>query len=211
MSDLEFDPATHVYRADGVEVPSVTQCIPDPPEAAQVDASVWIAKQELGRAVHLAIELDVLGELDESTVVGRVEPYFEAWRQFRDDLGHRLVIHHAERRLWCPTYRYAGQIDLDLSIDGVRFIVDAKATYAKPAPAVDLQLAGYRRLVRQAELLSGCEVPKAMSLWLRPQLARKYELVPMTMQPDVAERQFLAFVSCEHWRRANGYHQGAII
>ena len=148
---LEFDEAEHVYRLDGVVVPSVTQILRG---AGMYDHLDMIPPDRLetarlrGVAVHRAIELYTTGRLDWSTVSDEVAGYvdgYSAWvasRAWRPRLVEHRFVH--------PTYRYAGTLDQDgVSSVGIRdeeAVVDFKTMLAfgpASATAARLQLAAY--------------------------------------------------------------------
>lgn len=102
-----FNEADHSYDYNGRKLPSVTEIL-----AAEgfINKSFYDERsRQRGEYVHLATELDDLGQLDESTVDGTIRPYLEAWRAFKCDIGLRVVS--VELSLANATYGYAGTID----------------------------------------------------------------------------------------------------
>lgn len=152
MSRFEFDASGHVYLLDGVRLPSVTQLLaPIKPDFSMVPHDVLEAKRALGVAVHLACELDDLGELDDDGTDPVVMPYVGAWRRFRVETA--AVILANERRLYHPTLRFAGTVDrvADISTGpgAARdlWTIDLK-TGDEAYPSFGVQLAGYEVLLR---------------------------------------------------------------
>lgn len=102
---IEFDAATHVYRVNGVVVPSVTQIL----AVLSDGAKQFYTKEsrDRGRAVHAAIDLLHDGDLDESSIDARVLPYLEAYRCFLLDSGYlsvgRECVAHSDIHGYCGT------------------------------------------------------------------------------------------------------------
>jgi hypothetical protein len=125
---LDFDAATHTYRAGGVVIPSVTQVLED---VGIIDYSYipWPTRQMAlarGSAVHLATQFYDEGDLDEGTLTVELAGFLEAWKRFLDETG--FVIEANEHRGYVERYGYAGTLDrvgrfermvgLRLKIDG---------------------------------------------------------------------------------------------
>lgn len=118
-ADLTFDPVAHEYRRpDGIVVPSVTQILSgvgisvDFDELAGMSHRVGQAidlKRDIGTALHADAHAFDDDDLDWSTVDPRVEPYLRAWATFREHTG--LVPTTRERRVYHPTFDYAGTLD----------------------------------------------------------------------------------------------------
>lgn len=107
---LTFDEAEHRYWWDGKPVPNVTGILaPESPYKDMDPAMLDIARQK-GQHVHRMIELDVRGTLDESTLPDWMRPALVEWRRFVSDT--RFVMNASELRVFHPTFRYAGTLDL---------------------------------------------------------------------------------------------------
>lgn len=147
-ADFHFDPIEHRYTLGTRRLPSVTQILaPIKPDFSMVSADVLERKRELGKAVHLACELDDLGELDDAETDELVLAYVNGWRKFLADTG--AVVLENERQLFHPTLLYAGTLDRVVGVDGGRWLIDLKTVYPEPVPSFGVQLAGYD-LLRQA-------------------------------------------------------------
>jgi len=145
MSELTFDPAKHIYRVNGLRVPSVTGLLKPMQDWSHIPTAVLERKARLGTVVHKICELYALGDLDEKSVHPKAKPYFEAFKRFMDE--KQPVIHGTEKRLYNDELGYAGTMDLDLQMMGRRFVIDLKATIVH-YPITAIQLAGYKRLMR---------------------------------------------------------------
>jgi hypothetical protein len=135
---LEFDETTHTYSIAGARVPSVTEILGScgivdyshlPPETREMALA-------RGRAVHEAIALDIMNDLDEASAEeAGVMGYVEAARGARIDIG--VASPTVELRVFHPLYRYAGTLDL---IDG-KLLIDWKTNSTEHW--VRYQLAAY--------------------------------------------------------------------
>lgn len=140
---LTFDPDSHVYRLSGDVVPNVTSILRPLGGYEWVDAEVLERKGEIGRAVHLATQLDDGGVLDDSSVSDLLRPYLDAWRKFRREVPCEWQA--IESPLYHPLLTYAGTPDRIGTVRGLPAILDVKTT-AQLSPITGVQLAAYREL-----------------------------------------------------------------
>jgi hypothetical protein len=153
---LEFDAATHTYRAGGVIVPSVTQIL----EAVGVVDYSYLppATRNMalarGSAVHLACQFDDEGDLDEGALDPALLPYVLAWRAYRAEVG--FVPQEIERRVHSSRYGYAGTLDrTGTNGRGDLCLIDLKTSRAEGW--VKLQTAAYTgALDEPRRYLRGC-------------------------------------------------------
>jgi hypothetical protein len=142
---LAFDEGPHVYRWDGAPVPSVTQIIKPLYSFDFVDPAVLERARQEGVAIHKMVELDCVGELDEDGLPAWLRSYFAAWRAFVAETGFELEA--SEQRVYSPTYRYAGTLDLrGRTRRHARALIDVKRSFAA-GRAIGVQLAGYAQAV----------------------------------------------------------------
>jgi hypothetical protein len=144
--ELRFDPLEHRYFLSQRELPSVSRIL-DVGFPVDVPESLLIASRIRGTAVHLACELDDLGELNQDKLDEELWPYLEAWRLFRRQSGFRHYQHPLgiERRLHHPYLLYAGTLDRVGWLSGRPFLIDIKTggKYAR----YRVQLAAYANLL----------------------------------------------------------------
>jgi len=76
-----------------------------------------------GTAVHKAVELDVAGTLDESSIHPEVAPYFDAWRK-ADLYGMGFKILSMEIEV--EGKGYTGHPDIIAERDGTSWVIDLK-------------------------------------------------------------------------------------
>jgi hypothetical protein len=141
--ELRFDPLEHRYFLGQRELPSVSRIL-DVGFPVDVPESLLIASRIRGTAVHLACELDDLGELDEDKLDEELWPYLGAWRSFKKSSG--FVPEAIERRLYHKSLFYAGTIDrIGRLRSGRQIVLDIKTggKYAR----YRVQLAAYLNLL----------------------------------------------------------------
>lgn len=189
---LEFDEAEHRYFVDGSELPSVTTILR---RAGLVDFSYCTEyARERGSAAHRAIHFEMQDDLDWSRLSHTLAPYVTAARQCVTDLQCEIVA--VERRVWHPTYRYAGTLDILVRQGGRLTLIDWKT--GDPPPATALQLAGYAEAY---EVESGGEkIRLRYACRLFPD--GKYALTPYTDRQDF--RVFAAAITTAAWRLRHG-------
>lgn len=140
MSGLTFDAATHTYYFNGQIVPGVTTVLQPLSNFDAVPPHVLQAASDFGTAVHLACELDDLGELDEASLGDPLVPYLKAWRKFSAE--HNVVWEKIEHQVYHGTMRFAGTLDRFGLVNGKRTVVDIKSS-VQLYPSVGPQLAAY--------------------------------------------------------------------
>ena len=143
---LTFDEETHIYRLDGVIVPSVTKILK---ELALVDFSgidpvVLNKKAELGTYVHKCCELMVQDDLDRENVLLEARGYAQAFEKFLNEMcrgASPFRILEMEKRVFHPFLRYAGTLDILAERDNEQWIIDIKT--GSPQITFPLQTAAY--------------------------------------------------------------------
>jgi RecB family exonuclease len=190
--ELEFDAESHVYKVDGVPVPSVTQLLaPVKPDFSMVPPDVLERKRQLGAAVHLACELDDDDELEECDPA--VQPYVDAWRKFKADTGAEVLMN--EQQLYSQRLRFAGTLDRVVRVrSGDVYLIDLKTSIAMPA-SYGVQLAGYQLLLY--------EQPPILTLsrkGLRLSDDGTYKLVPFDNPNDL--QAFMACLALHNWKNS---------
>ena len=142
MSALQFNEATHTYTLGGQVIPGVTSVMQSGGlvDLSMVDPDVLEAKSQLGKAVHLATHLDDLGNLDEQSVDELAMGYVQAYRKWRRESG--AVIPLSEHMALNLKHRYAGTLDLLVSINGEEWLIDKK-TSSQIHRAAGVQTAAY--------------------------------------------------------------------
>lgn len=139
---LQFDQASHAYTLGGRKLPSVTQVLSILDQYEGVPLAALEAAREFGTHVHLAVEIDIAGTLDEAALDPALAPYLAGWRKFRRETGAEILA--SEIRIHDPVLGYAGTADVLAVLRGARTTIDIKsgqvprtvgpqtAAYAKP-------------------------------------------------------------------------------
>lgn len=157
-ADIQFDPATHIYRVGGRIVRSVTQVLEDGglSDWSGVPAAVLRDAQVRGTMVHRACHFINKNNLDPASIDERIGGYIEAYNKFKRDW--QLQVRHSEtmiyRRLQItgedsyvsnPTdLEIIGTLDLEGSIRKINdLLIDIKT--GEPTEAWGPQTAGYLR------------------------------------------------------------------
>jgi hypothetical protein len=199
MSAVLFDEAKHEYRKpDGTRLPSVTEILkPLYADLRFVKQDLLDWKSEVGVAVHKAIELYTLKQLDLESIDDIVRPYFVQFVKFCADTG--FVPNEAEVRV-SSLFGYAGTLDLIGVLNGRKVLVDIKTTAAL-SPAVALQTAAYATAYNSAN--EHAPVRRRYALRLTPEL---YRLQSYDNQAaDFAV--FVALLKTNQWCQQNGAKQ----
>jgi hypothetical protein len=200
---LDFEPQGHVYRVDGVVVPSVTQLLEDAGLTVDYAAIPQAVLQHARhRGIHVDACCDLLDEdaLDWSSVHPEAVPYVEAWARFCAEEGYEPAA--GQVPLYHPRYGYAGTADSIGTLNGHWVVVERKAT-TKMAATYGLQTAGYAQPGLWAAPPGGG--PLSPVAWPAParlgvQLKRdsSYAVVPYEDAEDLAA--FLGVVALYRWR-----------
>jgi len=180
-----FDPISHIYRIDGVVVPSVTQVLV---AEGFIDAT-WFTEYSRDKGInkHLTIHYYETDQLDEENLDPVLKNTLDAWKAFKLDTG--FVVSASETPLYSAQYRFAGTPDiLGTFRDTTPAIIDFKGQVV--SPWVGLQLAAQ-------EILEGTHGRKRFALQLMD--TGKYKLHLFTDRQD--RNIFMAALSIHHWKR----------
>lgn len=143
---IEYDDATHTYRAGGVVVPSVTQVLGAFfPLPSAIPADVLERKRQIGTDAHLATELWDQDDLDEDSITPEIRPYLDAWISFRE--REKFVPTEIEKLVYHPALGYAGRLDRNGLLAGEEFKLDIKTSSAI-SPVTGPQTAAYQEAER---------------------------------------------------------------
>jgi len=147
---LDFDPEAHVYRLDGVAVPSVTQVLRQTGYVTLegVPEGVLEEARARGRRVHRALHFLLEGDLDLATVDVGDRGYLESAQAYLAQDVRRVAA--IEQRVHSTRYGCAGTLDLlAVHVDGYPSIDDFK-TGEPTDVAADLQTAAYQGFILEA-------------------------------------------------------------
>ncbi len=197
MSDLRFDEATHTYTLDGKVLPSVTQVLKPLYNFDGIPPEVLERKRQIGTAVHKAIELALLDDLNSASLAPEVAPYFAAWTRFKAEFRPESQGGGSEVRV--HTASYAGTVDLITGRVGHSdtWVIDFK-TSAQVGPIVALQTAAYAHAAREMGAVP--HGPKRAALHLLP--TGLYKLIEHKDRADTST--FLSLLNVFNWRAQHG-------
>lgn len=147
MSSIDFDEASHVYRLEGKEIPSVTTFLKD---AGFCSPSRFYTteKRDLGTIVHQYTALYDQGFLTIDEIDPELRGYLTAWKEFRENTS--FVARGIETIVWSKSLWLAGTVDRFGTIGQQEAIIDIKT--GKKAAWHKYQLAAYN-LIRESEAL----------------------------------------------------------
>ena len=200
MAELTFTPDGHIYRLDGVRIPSTSQVIKAmgllsfPP-----GIETHMAR---GTRVHRATELYDEGDLDEDALDPLIVPYLTAYKRFKTDM--LFIPKQIEVPMYHPSYLYAGTIDrigILVMADGNLALLDIKS--GSPYPAVALQLTAYTEMARA----NGLAVRKAYALYLKRNGNYKIEEITDMRR---ALNVFLSALAVYTWKKEKGINGNGI-
>lgn len=201
MAAFHFDPATHTYTLDGRRLPSVSEIIaPLSTEwLAKIPRDVLEQKRAFGTAVHLACELDDLGELDDDATDQDVMVRVSAWRRFKEDTGAEVLLN--ERRLYHAGLGFAGTLDRLARLprlSGGPWLIDLKSGDSHASYGV--QLAAYALLLAENAHDLGVDVSGLNRAVVTLDAGGQYRLTPHKSPHD--EAAFRACLAIHAWKES---------
>ena len=138
---LEFDENGHVYRLDGIIIPSVSAVMAPLSKVKYegINSKTLEKAASKGTSVHNAIENWLKFDIED--VPPEYQGYFGAFRMWWDKYKPEVV--GSEIRMCHRLMRYAGTADLIAYIDGELTLVDYKTTYTISDMSCGVQLEAY--------------------------------------------------------------------
>ena len=139
--ELWFDEKSHIYRLDGVAIPSVSRVM----EPLKASSYAGISEKTLARAadkgssVHNSIENWLKFGIDDIPEEHR--PYFDGFLEWWDEYQPEVVA--SEVKTYHKLMRYGGTIDLLAYIGGKLTLIDFKTTYRLLEKSCGVQLEAY--------------------------------------------------------------------
>lgn len=158
---LTFDDKHHIYRLNGIVLPSVTQVMQDLSNEVYhtVDERVLSRAADKGTAVHNAIENYLAFGIED------IDPefggYFTAFLRWYEEYKPEVLA--SEYRLYHKFMGYAGTADLICVIRGRLYLIDTKTTQVIEKMLVPVQLKAYEKALESL----GVSCDKTASLHLR--------------------------------------------
>ena len=143
MSELTFEERGHIYRLDGMVVPSVTKLMKPLSDDFYQSISPEVLDQAASRgtAVHNAIENYLRFGIED--IDPRYAGYLEGFKKWWETRKPEVIA--TESRVYHKILRYAGTSDLLATISGRTTMVDYKTSAGVNTKLCDIQLEGYDR------------------------------------------------------------------
>lgn len=141
MPELSFDDGPHIYRLNGIQIPSVS-AIMEPlshAEYGSIDENTLNRAANKGTIIHNAIENWLKFGIDDEDP--EYAGYFNGFREWWGKRKPEFIA--SEFRVYHKLMRYAGTIDLLAVIEGKLTLVDFKTTYRLIEKNCGIQLEAY--------------------------------------------------------------------
>jgi len=181
----------HIYRNDGIEIPSVTQIL-------KAEGFLgWQSGDEYyllrGQYVHEAIRQYFKGTLDIDALLEGVRPYVDSAIEYITVT--RYKPEHVELSLFSFAYKYAGTPDVWPLRD---WKTGGKKTWHI------LQIAAYYMLAQENNELFLTPSILPMNVYLRPD-GKMPKCEPYTISQLLeGKKVFLSALACYNWKKNNG-------
>lgn len=153
MPSLVFQDEGHIYRLDGIEIPSVTTVIKEAglSDFSKVNPELLERACKFGTAIHTAIQLSVKGTLDHDSLDSALLPYLNQYRAFCSDFQY--TPKEMEYQVFNKNLGVAGTIDQLGYIQGELTLVDIKTGHFKASDMVQVSAYGYLYPVNRVLIL----------------------------------------------------------
>lgn len=161
QKELIFRDEDHSYWLGDLRLLSVTEVLK---LCGKVDTT-WFTEQGrlLGQAVHEAVWLEIVDDLDYDGLHPLVRPRVDAWLKFRRECRYKPAVPICEKHMHHPQLLYGATPDVPGWINGRPAMPDVKNGDAKTA---DYQTAAYAELPEVVDFFG--KVPDRFHLRLRP-------------------------------------------
>lgn len=165
MKQFTFDPDAHIYRLNGVEIPSATQlarfC------SADIDKSrPWLAQvaADRGTRVHAYTMLMDYGELPDTVDID-CAGYLKAYQRFLRSYHPEWIAIEYMGYAHFSGVDFAGTVDRIGTLSGDPVVLDIKTGVLHPA-ALSVQLTAYVQICKRTAFCNKSKplVPKALKL-----------------------------------------------
>lgn len=139
--NLQFDESSHIYKLNGVAIPSVTTIMKPLSDSLYkgVDTAMLNKAAERGTIVHNAIENYI--KFGVTDCPQEYAAYFSAYLKWCRD--HKVKVIQSEQKTYHKFMRYAGTIDCICKIDGMKILVDYKTSAAVNRMLTGVQTEAY--------------------------------------------------------------------
>lgn len=190
---LTFHEKEHVYKLEGIPIPSVTQVIQSVGLTNYKNVNLEILEYagDKGTKIHQTLDYYDRGVLDEENLHPILKDYLEQWKKFLSD--YNITIIESELRMFHPRYRYAGTIDKIAKYKNNNIVLlDIKSGAASATH--DLQTAAYAEMY---EANTQKKIHSRMCVYLEQD---RYKVVGFT---ESSFTVFLSALSIYNWKLKN--------
>lgn len=141
LPELTFEDAPHIYRLNGVQIPSVSRLMEPLKDIsyARVDRRTLERAAAKGTAVHNSIENWIKFGIDD--VPREHRGYFDGFMEWNEKYQPEIVA--SEMRVYHKLLEYGATIDCLCYIGGELYLVDFKTTYTLMEMSCGVQLEAY--------------------------------------------------------------------
>ncbi|MBL7686249.1 MAG: hypothetical protein JNK65_09500 [Deltaproteobacteria bacterium] len=187
MATFEFNEEQHVYKINGIPVPSVTQVLG---EVGIIDDRFYTEEGKIrGKAIHMATQLFDEGDLDSESVHPSIGGYLKGYIRFIAETGFMSDL--IEKLVYSETWMVAGTLDRRGRFPNrpsEKVIIDIKSGGVEPWAA--LQMAGYELMLGERH------TRQALQLFEDG----RYKLHKPYRNPN-DKNIFLSALAITHWKR----------
>jgi hypothetical protein len=178
MTTFVFDEEEHRYYLKGELIPSVTTVIGTVLNHDYSNIDPWYA--DFGTAVHKVVELDIIGALDESSVMPEALVCLKAFREFKEKAFLENI--YSETRGYNEDLWVAGTMDIVANLHDGKYIIDIKTKGKRGTKNGwhKIQTAGYSLIYNKEQK----NPPKRGALYLFREGG--YEFVPHPDPRDIS-------------------------
>ena len=143
LPELTFDERRHIYKLNGVALPSVTTVMKplSGDVYGNIDKAILDRAAKRGTAVHNAIENYVKFGIED--IPPEHEGYFNGFLDWFKE--HKVVPYGTEVKLYHKSLLYAGTADMLAQVDGVDMLIDFKTSASVQSMLCGVQLEAYSR------------------------------------------------------------------
>ena len=141
--ELSFEPKKHVYKLNGILIPSVSEIMRplSTAEYGTIDENILAQAAERGSSVHEAIENYIKFEIEDCDPA--YQAYFDAFLSWKARYGVEIVA--SETAVYHKAFMYAGTVDILCMIKDALWLVDIKTTAKLNRMLTDVQLTAYNQ------------------------------------------------------------------
>lgn len=167
--EIEFIEENHLYLADGVIIPSVSELLKFkfPDKYKGIPERILSEKAEFGTNIHKAIENFENGLKTSLTAFEEIT--FDEYLKIKEK--YKLNVIEQEQMI-CYEGRYAGRLDMIADVNYYRCLIDIKTTAKLDKESLAYQLGFYKLAYRKP-------IEKCYCLWLpKKDLGQLVEIVP---------------------------------